>query len=250
MADSYAGLSHHYDLIMTSGYYDYDAYTRTLLDLIQDRRVLLEVGVGTGLVCEKLLRRADTDLVITGIDHTASMLAQARSRLGSRVRLIQQDVLHMGLTTQNAQYAPYDVAFSVGGVWYHIHDQGQRQGMGQGRTMLGSHLLSNDDNLQALAHLHAALRPGGILLLAAQGPHVNHHRELPGGLLYSQHTQALGDNRFIKDYFVRKHGRTVAHQRSPYRLFTQDEANSLMEQAGFRHERVSDDGLFHQYARR
>nr|WP_237330440.1 class I SAM-dependent methyltransferase [Streptomyces sp. BA2] len=229
-------------MIVTSGYYDYDAYTRTLLDLVQDRRLLLEVGVGTGLVCEELLRLADTDLVITGIDHTASMLAQARSRLGSRVRLIQQDVLHMALPTQ------YDVAFSVGGVWYHIHDH--HQGQSQGHTMLGSHLLSDDDNSQALAHLHAALRPGGILLLAAQGPHVNHHRELPGGLLYSQHIQALGDNRFIKDYFVRKHGRTVAHQRSPYRLFTQDEANSLMEQAGFRHERVSNDGLFHQYARR
>jgi ubiquinone/menaquinone biosynthesis C-methylase UbiE len=116
VVNSYTGLAAHYDLIMTSGYYDYDDYARTILDLIGDRRQILEVGVGTGLVCERLLDTGPPDLMLTGIDHTDSMITQARARLGSRAACIQQDILHMAFPPA------FDAAFSVGGVWFYIHD--------------------------------------------------------------------------------------------------------------------------------
>jgi ubiquinone/menaquinone biosynthesis C-methylase UbiE len=82
VVNTYTGLARHYDLIMTSGYYDYDAYARTALELIGTRREVLELGTGTGLVSEKLLDSgAGAHLKITGIDHTESMIAQARTRL-------------------------------------------------------------------------------------------------------------------------------------------------------------------------
>ncbi|WP_369394359.1 methyltransferase domain-containing protein [Streptomyces sp. CG1] len=90
MANSYSALSRHYDLIMTSGYYDYEAYAQALLAELDHHGDLLELGVGTGLVCERLLELVGSDLRITGIDHTKSMLTQARARLGDPVQLMHQ----------------------------------------------------------------------------------------------------------------------------------------------------------------
>ncbi|MEV0264743.1 class I SAM-dependent methyltransferase [Streptomyces sp. NPDC050617] len=256
MSDSYEGLSTHYDLIMTSGYYDYDAYARTLLDLIGDRRRLLEIGAGTGLVCEKLLDLAPTDLEITGVDHTESMLAQARRRLGGRAEFVQADLRRLTVPS------PFDAAYSVGGVWYFIHDDGEdgdgEDGDGNDEALLASHLLEEDDNINALSRVHAALKPDGLLALATQGPHRDHERTLPGGLVYSQKIRPAPDNTFTKDYYVRRAAgnqrngaveEIVAHQRCDYRLYTMEQAERLLKQCGFRSEGISPDGMFHYLTR-
>ncbi|MFH8985720.1 class I SAM-dependent methyltransferase [Streptomyces varsoviensis] len=253
MSDSYEGLSTHYDLIMTSGYYDYDAYARTLLGLIGDRRRLLEIGAGTGLVCEKLLDLAPTGLEITGVDHTESMLDQARRRLGGRAEFVQADLRHLTLPSR------FDAAYSVGGVWYFIHDDGDGgDGIDSDEPVLASHLLEEDDNITALSRVHAALKPDGLLALATQGPHRDHERPLPGGLVYSQKIRLAPDNTFTKDYYVRRAAgnrqggageETVAHQRCEYRLYTMEQAERLLKQCGFRSEGVTSDGLFHYLTR-
>ncbi len=249
MSDSYEGLSTHYDLIMTSGYYDYDAYARTLLGLIGDRRRLLEIGAGTGLVCEKLLDLAATGLEITGVDHTESMLAQARQRLGERAEFVRADLRHLTVPSH------FDAAYSVGGVWYYIHDDGDDE---NGDAVLASHLLEEDDNITALSRVHAALKPDGLLALAAQGPHHDHERTLPGGLVYAQEIHPGPDNTFTKDYYVRRAAENqrggageeiVAHQRCEYRLYTMEQAERLLKQCGFRSEGITSDGLFHYLTR-
>lgn len=235
MINSYKGLSSHYDLIMTSGYYDYNDYSQTILELIGGRRQVLELGVGTGLVCEKLLGSAMDDLRITGIDHTEAMLVQARKRLGGRVRLIRQDVLQMTMPPS------FEAAFSVGGIWYNINDNGN--------VTLCSHLLDEGENIRALGNLHKAMKPDGMLLLATQGPHLDYARELPDGLTYVQKVHAVSDGQFIKDYYVKQQDNVVTHQRSRYRLFPRNEADLLLSACGFRFECVSQNGLFHQYVR-
>ncbi|GGV31058.1 class I SAM-dependent methyltransferase [Streptomyces spectabilis] len=245
MSDSYAGLSAHYDLIMTSGYYDYDAYARALITLIGDRRELLELGVGTGLVCAKLLGLKASGLTITGIDHTESMLAQARRRLGERVRLVAGDIREPVLT------APFQAAYSVGGIWYFIHDE-QNDAI-----MLGSHLVTEEDNATALAHLHDALAPDGILALAVQVPHHAYERPLPGGLVYAQEVRQVDVGVFVKDYYVKQggtegragSGEIVAHMCCPYRVFPAGRAERLLTQCGFRSEGPTGDGLFRQFTR-
>ncbi|GGR76937.1 hypothetical protein GCM10010252_14430 [Streptomyces aureoverticillatus] len=248
MVNSYAALSGHYDRIMTSGYYDYGDYARTLLDLLGDRRHLLELGVGTGLVVEKLLELAEsaaddgTAPEITGIDHTESMLAQARARLGGRAHLLQRDILRMDLP------AGFDAAFSVGGVWYHTPDP---DGGGKGSTLLCSHLVEDEDNIKGLRNVHAALKPGGVLLLTRQAAHHDHTCELPGGLVYAQTIRRLGEGHYVKDYYVeRRDGHVEAHQRSEFRAYPQERGLDLLEKCGFQAVYVSDNGLFHGYARR
>lgn len=235
VTDSYAALAAHYDLIMTSGYYDYDTYARALVPHVVDRGEVLELGVGTGLVCERLLRLAPAGLRLTGIDHTESMLAQARRRLGRRVRLLGQDILKPDLPDD------FGVAYSVGGIWLYLRDQDG--------TRLGSHLLEDDDNVRGLKNLAAALRPGGTLLLAVQEAHRPYERPLPGGLVYAQDVHEQGDGRITKDYFVLREGAVVAHQRSTYRVFPQADADRLLERCGFHLAPGGGDGLFRRYVR-
>jgi len=52
----YTEMSAYYDLIMTSGYYDYDAIVNHLADFDQAQSVL-EIGSGTGLILERLVAR-------------------------------------------------------------------------------------------------------------------------------------------------------------------------------------------------
>ncbi|TJZ57354.1 class I SAM-dependent methyltransferase [Streptomyces piniterrae] len=239
MANSYTALSQHYDLIMTSGYYDYGAYARTLLAQLRDRKDVLELGVGTGLVCETLLELCGADLRITGIDHTESMLTQARARLGDRVRLIWQDVVEM--TTPPT----FDAAYSVGGVWYCVEDEGS--------TLFCSHLLAEDDETRALKNLAAALRPGAPLLLAVQQAHRDYQRPLPGGLVYAQEIraaeEAVAENLYVKDYFVRRDDEVVAHQRCQFRAYPQNQADRLLAQCGFRFQHTTANGLMRSYVR-
>ncbi|MFJ3582901.1 class I SAM-dependent DNA methyltransferase [Streptomyces sp. NPDC090127] len=234
MPDSYADLSHHYDLVMTSGYYDYDAYAQALLARIGTRSDVLELGVGTGLVADRLLALGPKELRLTGIDHTDRMLAQARHRLGDRARLRREDVLDMSLPSS------FDLAYSVGGVWYIVQD---------GETSwLSSHLMEEEDNETGLSNLAAAIRPGGSLLLSVQGPHRRADRTLPGGLLYTQHVEIDPEGRHTKDYFIEDQGAVVAHQRLRFRLFPRETADKLLTRCGFHFH--GSDGVLWQYVRR
>ncbi|WP_438483839.1 class I SAM-dependent methyltransferase [Streptomyces sp. S186] len=253
MANSYTALSQYYDLIVASGYYDYgayDAYARTLLAQLGDHRDVLEVGVGSGLVCERLLELSGARLRITGIDDTASMIAQARARLGHRVELIRHDIAE--LTALPA----FDAAYSVARVWYEVEDAAD--------TALCSHLPEESDDVRALKNLAAAVRPGGSLLLAVQQGHRTFQRPLPGGLVYTQEIRMAGSteggmeggteggtegDRYVKDCFVRRAGEVLAHQRRRFRVYPQDRADQLLAECGFHFEAGTGDGLLRQYLR-
>ena len=43
-------------MIMTSGYYDYDKISESILDVYQGGNIL-ELGCGTGLILEKLIKQ-------------------------------------------------------------------------------------------------------------------------------------------------------------------------------------------------
>ncbi len=54
MSNIYTNITDYYDLLMTQGYYDYQTMAEALYSLMQDRYKILELGVGTGLLAEKL----------------------------------------------------------------------------------------------------------------------------------------------------------------------------------------------------
>ena len=72
----YSNMASYYDVIMTSGYYDYAKIVDNLL-LLDNVQQVLEIGCGTGLILEELARRKP-QIQISGVDLTAPMLAIAK----------------------------------------------------------------------------------------------------------------------------------------------------------------------------
>nr|VFJ73743.1 MAG: Methyltransferase domain-containing protein [Candidatus Kentron sp. FM]VFJ75420.1 MAG: Methyltransferase domain-containing protein [Candidatus Kentron sp. FM]VFK23982.1 MAG: Methyltransferase domain-containing protein [Candidatus Kentron sp. FM] len=84
------------DVIMMSGYYDYDLIAKELLRSDIGRNVL-ELGCGTGLILEKLLE--NDGLSIHGVDITEEMLDIARFRLKrfDNISLSRENVTSLSL---------------------------------------------------------------------------------------------------------------------------------------------------------
>jgi ubiquinone/menaquinone biosynthesis C-methylase UbiE len=97
----YTNMAGYYDVIMTSGYYDYAKIVDSLLTHRPQRNVL-EIGCGTGLILEELAKR-QPQLPITGIDLTAPMLAIAHKRLAPfpTVTLSQQNISELSLNEKH-----------------------------------------------------------------------------------------------------------------------------------------------------
>jgi SAM-dependent methyltransferase len=216
----YTRMSASYDLIMTSGYYDYDAIVEALAPPAGTRSVL-ELGAGTGLVLERLAAR-HPDLDLAGVDLTQAMLDIATTRLAGspRVSLHRQDVVALGLERQ------FDLAFSYGGVWYFVPD-------GPGLTMV-SHLRDDDANAEGLRRVADHLVTGGLLRLGIQAPHADYSAPVRGGLTYSQRIAPL-DGGFRKHYRLDPPGGDgpVMEQTTDYRTYGTDDALALLDKAGF-----------------
>ncbi|NEQ07744.1 MAG: hypothetical protein F6K37_17895, partial [Moorea sp. SIO4E2] len=64
--NKYTELAKYYDNFMTSGYYDYKDYATSLQKILGERRKILDMGVGSGLLTEQMLLLENYN--ITGID--------------------------------------------------------------------------------------------------------------------------------------------------------------------------------------
>jgi ubiquinone/menaquinone biosynthesis C-methylase UbiE len=137
---NYKNMSDYYDVIMTSGYYNYEKIVDAILRY-QPLGNFLEIGCGTGLILE-LLAKIQPTKTIMGIDLTEEMLTIAQNRLQHfpNVFLLSQNIIDLTLTEQ------YDIAFSYGGVWYFVID-------GDQEPFLVSHLPSDTDNHKGFARL-------------------------------------------------------------------------------------------------
>ena len=221
----YSAMAPHYDDIMVLGqYYDYEAVAEHLA-AVTDARKVLEVGVGTGLVVQYLLKyRSDYD-VVTGVDITSDMLAVARERLQffPEVDLQEQNVVHLDLSGR-----AYDLAFSYGGIWYFVPD-------GDSYAMV-SHIRDDQGNARGLERVAAHLERGGLLLLGIQNPHSGYSRSLGDGTTYAQRLFPL-DGGFRKEYLLTQDdagGAPLVHQVTDYRVYAFQEALDLLTGCGLR----------------
>ena len=218
----YTNMSNYYDLIMTSGYYDYKKIVNELISCADFDNVL-EIGCGTGLIIEELASRKK-DIEITGIDLTQAMLAIARQRLNKfdHVTLAHQNVTGLTLNKE------FDLAFSYGGVWYFVMD-------GVNEPFLVSHIYDEQDNVNGLKRVADHVQKNGHLLLGVQGPHRDYQSPITNGYEYSQIILPL-EHGFTKHYFLHDHDKKLMEQRIDYRTYSMTEALELLGSFGFKHQ--------------
>ncbi len=217
----YTNMAGYYDVIMTSGYYDYAKIVDSLVAHKPQRNVL-EIGCGTGLILEELAKR-QPQLPITGIDLTAPMLSIAQKRLApfSTVSLSQQNITELSLNEQ------HELAFSYGGVWYFVID-------GDKEPFMVSHIADEQANHLGFEHLAKHIAPGGTLLLGVQGPHHDYETVISNGMKYSQKIDST-DIGFTKHYYLMDGAQKVMDQTVRYRTYSFAEAKALMGAYGFEH---------------
>ena len=217
----YTNMADYYDVIMTSGYYDYAKIVDSLVSHQPERNVL-EIGCGTGLILEELAKR-QPQLPITGIDLTAPMLKIAEKRLAPfpTISLSQQNITELALNEQ------HELAFSYGGVWYFVID-------GDKESFLVNHIADEQANHLGFEHLAKHMAEGGTLLLGIQGPHHDYETVISNGMKYSQKIIPT-DIGFTKHYYLHDGGTKLMDQTVHYRTYNFAQAQALLGAYGFEH---------------
>lgn len=217
-----------YDRIMAAGYLEHEKAADALSVVLKGRNPVLEIGIGTGLLAEKMIERGYD---ITGVDFTDAMLDVARKRLGENAKLYKQNVLRLQLPEK------YEAIVSESGVWIMARD-------GNGELFMESHVPDAAGNFVGMQKVAQALKKEGILVLGIQGVHVNiDAMELGDGAVYSQKVK-YELPLIIKEYFVTREGNVIAYQQSKYRRLTEEERFQILEENGLEEVGVDESGLF------
>lgn len=169
--NEYVEIVDYYDNLLTSGYYDFDTLGKNLHDLLENKKKILDIGIGTGLLAEKMLQLGDYE--ITGVDFSSAMLKIAEERLSdSDVKLICEDILTFQTNDK------FDAIISSGGAIYMVAEKDEYR--------LYSHIVEKNKNKQLIEKLYGCLAENGFFALAIQGPHKNYRQKIKEGIYYEQ----------------------------------------------------------------
>lgn len=144
------------------------------------RGPILELGCGTGRVLEALV---EIDQPITGIDHSESMLAIARDRLGDHVDLVARD-MRFAADEPTLPNAPFSFVLSAINTFLHLSDV--------------------QSQLATLRSVRAITAPGGTLLLDIFVPDPRFLASLDGSL-HIEFQHQFPDGRRLDKIVARSH---------------------------------------------
>ncbi|MDY7003718.1 MAG: class I SAM-dependent methyltransferase [Cyanobacteriota bacterium] len=237
--NKYDDIAQYYDLLMESGYYDYQKAAQSIDSILKGRKKLLEIGVGTGLLAEKLLE-LDPSYEITGIDFTPSMLDRSKARLGNRAKVVEGNVLSMDLQES------FDGIYSHGGP------------VGVSRVDNDYHLYSFlpnfEDTVKILDNIARHLVDEGLFVLNIQAEEIDADgdRDIGNGIVYAQqkHLSFLENQEMYfweKDYIFKKEGEIVARDRHKFLMVYGQLLEDTMKAAGFKLKQTTPDDLYMVY---
>ncbi|NEO70122.1 class I SAM-dependent methyltransferase [Moorena sp. SIO3H5] len=231
--NQYTGISEYYDLLMTAGYYDYEAQTDSLAHIFKSCNSVLELGVGTGLVAEKLIKKLP-EIDFVGIDFTESMLIQAQKRLAKNIDLRHENVLTMDLCKK------FDAAFSNGGIWYFIDNH-------EKDYIFCSHLPKIQNIIKSFHNVANHLNNQGSLIFSVQGVHQDYEETLTDEITYSQQILPLPYDKFDKHYSFHRNKMLLAKQTCKYQLLPESMAQILLHECGFEFQYITPCKQYHVY---
>ncbi|GGA49222.1 class I SAM-dependent methyltransferase [Okeania sp. KiyG1] len=218
MINEYVEIANYYDNLLTSGYFNYDSLSNILYNLLGPRRKVLDIGVGTGLLTEKMLSLANYNIV--GVDFSPRMLEIAKKRLAnSGVKLICEDIIEFESKEK------FEAIVSTGGVICILEEDGEYR--------ICSHITDLEKNKQLLTKLHSQLDEGGLLALGIQGGHTNYKKEIKDKIFYEQKIKKEG-NYLDKWYvFSQANGEIKSEQFCRFYVFDGRQTNKVLTDAGF-----------------
>ena len=229
--DLYKGMSDFYNTFVQRNR-DYKAIATELVEIVGDRKDILDVGIGTGLLVEQILRLR-SDIQISGVDTSPSLLALARECLGDRVDLHCQDVVDMHLNKT------FDLAYSRGGAWAFVNDGDS--------VLLASHILDLEAIQQSFERVATHLRDGGLLIIISSN--ANHSKCEDVDEEVSLHRSVSkdwidGEQYLSLEYACHKGGSLIGEQKLRMRLLDIDRVEEMLNSAKLRSIGVRDNQYY------
>ncbi|NEP83231.1 MAG: class I SAM-dependent methyltransferase [Okeania sp. SIO3B3] len=231
--DLYKGMSDFYNSFVQKNR-DYKAIATELIEIFGDRKDILDVGIGTGLLVEQILLLRP-ELQISGVDTSTSLLAQAQECLGTRVDLHCQDVVDMHLNKM------FDLAYSRGGAWAFVND---------GHTiLLASHILELDAIQRSFERIAAHLRDRGRLIIISSNSNHSKCENLDEEVSLQRTVTKNwidGEQYITIDYTCHQQGSLIGQQRVQMRLLEIYIVEEMLKSANLRLVSVRDN-QYHIY---
>ena len=218
-SNEYTALAKYYDNLMTSGYYDYKSFAIALQEVLGERRNILDMGIGTGLLTEQILLLEKYN--ITGVDFSPEMLVQAKARLNNTsVKLVCADI------EDYETNETFEAIISTGGTICISYREKEKQ------YRMYSYCQNKDAHLRLLKKLNVLLEKDGILCISIQGEHVDYESSIKDGITYAQTTD-FAENSLRKTYVFSLDGKVLAQQAVQLIFFDERNSHELCELAGF-----------------
>lgn len=229
----YGSIANYYDLVLKTSNIDYQETATVAHSIMGDYRKILEVGIGTGLLAEKLLD-IEPKYQYTGVDIAPTMLELAQKKLGERANLIQANFLDTELNDK------FDVVISSAGIWMVLEQEDE--------YYLWSYLMDIQDNIAGLQKVAQCLHPNVFLLLSCYqastclGMRKNRENHLEKDITYtSQIEEEENNSDFIlvaKNHFVKQGDKIIAQEKIKHKFFKTILRNKIMRTAGFELQKV------------
>lgn len=217
--DLYKGMSEFYDTFVQSNR-DYKAIATELIELFGNSVNILDVGIGTGLLVKEIIQLRP-DLKITGIDSSASLLAQAEKSLGSEVALFCQDVCNLELEQR------FELAYSRGGAWAFVKDDDQ--------ILLASHILETDAIRRSFERIARHLSDGGCLILTTSNANSSKRKNLNSEVSFERVVSKEwidGQQYLLLEYMHHRSGSIVGQQRVKMLLLDLESVEQMLNSVG------------------
>jgi len=219
--EAYDGFAAHFDAWQQAfgGAYDDLVLSRLRAALARHQRTVrrvVDLGIGTGDLVVALARAGYT---VVGVDRSQPMLDVARAKiaaagLGTAVTLLHQDIRELRVD------APADAACCV----YTVANQ----------------LTGDDDLARALAAVHDALVPGGLLLCEVNLPEAYARYwsgietvALADAVVTREHVHLAGSAILEARVTIRRHDGTTLRDRIAQRPYADAELEAAFAGAGF-----------------
>ncbi|MEQ9483417.1 class I SAM-dependent DNA methyltransferase [Coleofasciculus sp. F4-SAH-05] len=231
--NQYTKIAEYYDMLMTTGYYNYDAQSNALTQILKSCNSVLELGIGTGLLAEKIIEKLP-EIYLVGIDFTESMLVKAQNRLKKNVALHAENVLSMNLDKK------FDAAFSNGGIWYFIENE-------PNDYIFCSHLIKVQHIIKSFHNVASHLNDKGCLIFSVQGVHKDYEKTLSNGITYRQKIYPRPHSKFDKHYSFSRKNVILAEQTCNYQLLPESMAKILLDECGFEFQYITSCKQYYVY---